>query len=207
MGLSMTSLAERHAAGRPARTPWRTCRRIQGERDHRARSRAQVITEIFGKKAGVGLAVLMDQMDRLKSKYPAITAGANQFGDAWAKTQQNLSQQWDELRMTFEALLTGIGEKLIPVLSSIAGFLLQNKGIITTLAPVILGLVAGFALFAGAMKIVKIGMEAWTTATKAVRGEPERDARRAPGPGDRAGAGRQAHDRFEGEHRLGYPSQ
>lgn len=115
-------------------------------------SQGEAITNIFGKKAGVGLAVLMEQMDRLKSKFPAITAGANNFGDAWHKTQQNLSQQWDQLRATFDALMTGIGSKLIPVLSSVASFLLRNKGIIETLTPVILGLVTAFLAVSAAVK-------------------------------------------------------
>jgi uncharacterized membrane protein YdfJ with MMPL/SSD domain len=41
-----------------------------------AKQQGQVITQDFGKKAGAGLNVLMDQMGRLASKYPAITARA-----------------------------------------------------------------------------------------------------------------------------------
>ena len=133
-----------------------------------AKEQGDVITQIFGKKAGPGLSILMEQMDRLKSKYPAITEGANKFGDAWHKTQQNLSQQWDQLRGTFDALMTSIGTRLIPVLSSIASFLLRNKGIIETLTPVVLGLVAAFALVETVMKAVKIASAAFTLLTNPV---------------------------------------
>ena len=84
----------------------------------------------------------------------------------WAKTQQNLSQKLDELKDGFEALLTKIGGELIPVVSSLAGFLQRNMGLLRVLAPIVLVLVGAFLVFAGAMKIVKIGMEAWEVATK-----------------------------------------
>src|SRR6185437_4291368 len=50
-----------------------------------AKNEGQVLTELFGKKAGVGLAVLMEQMGKLESKYPKLTEGANKFGEAWSK--------------------------------------------------------------------------------------------------------------------------
>ena len=135
-----------------------------------AKEQGGVITEIFGKKAGTGLAVLMDQMDRLKSKYPAIAKGADDFGKAWGQTQQTLKQQWDEIRASFDALLTGIGDKIIPVISKFAGFLLRNKGILETLAPIILAIVAAFTAWAGIMKVIAIvsDMNPWTLAIMAV---------------------------------------
>ena len=135
-----------------------------------AKEQGDVITEIFGKKAGVGLAVLMDQLDRLKSKYPAITDGAKNFGKAWSETQQTLSQQWAELRGTFDALMTSIGSKLIPVLSDIAGFLLKNQGIIKALAPVVLALVGAFTALSLVLKAIAIvsDLNPWTLAIMAV---------------------------------------
>jgi Phage-related minor tail protein len=84
------------------------------------------ITAIFGKKAGAGLAVLLEQMERLRSKYPAITKGAKDFGDAWETTQATLSQKFADLRGTFDAVVTTIGLKLIPVVSDLASFVLTS---------------------------------------------------------------------------------
>ena len=36
----------------------------------------QYVTEIFGKRAGVGIGILIDQFDRLKSKFPDLEHGA-----------------------------------------------------------------------------------------------------------------------------------
>jgi TP901 family phage tail tape measure protein len=79
-----------------------------------------VLTEVFGKKAGGGLNVLMDQLDRLKSKYGDISAGATSFGTDWQTTQQTLSFQTDKLKTTIEALGTSFGEFLIPKLEDAA---------------------------------------------------------------------------------------
>jgi TP901 family phage tail tape measure protein len=135
-----------------------------------AQEQGGVITEIFGKKAGVGLAVLMDQMDRLKSKYPDITAGANNFGQAWAATQQTTKQRLDELRATFDALGTSIGMKLLPAISSFAGFLDKNRAVLQALAPIILAIVAAMAAWAGVMKVIEIlsDLSPWTIAIMAV---------------------------------------
>jgi TP901 family phage tail tape measure protein len=135
-----------------------------------ASEQGQVITEIFGKKAGVGLAVLMDQMDRLKSKYPDITAGADNFGKAWGATQQTTGQQLDELRATFESLGVAIGTKLLPVISAFAGFLDRNRAVLQALAPIILAIVAAMTAWAGIMKIIDIlsDLNPWTIAIMAV---------------------------------------
>ncbi len=48
-----------------------------------SKEQGDIITQAFGRKAGAGLNVLVSQMDRLESKYPALAEGANKFGDAW----------------------------------------------------------------------------------------------------------------------------
>jgi len=81
----------------------------------------QYVTEIFGKRAGVGLQVLMDQMDRLKSKFPDIEKGAHGFGSAWASTQATVSQKLKELESGFETLMIKIGAGLLPVVDKFLG--------------------------------------------------------------------------------------
>src|SRR5580700_158354 len=91
-----------------------------------AKTEGPEITDIFGKKAGVGAALLLENMDRLESKYPAITKGAKDFGKAWETTQQTLKQKFADLRGTFDAVVTTIGLKLIPVVSALASFVLTS---------------------------------------------------------------------------------
>ena len=135
-----------------------------------AKEQGAEITDIFGKKAGTGLNVLMDQMDRLKSKYPDITKGAASFGSAWDKTQQTAAQQFKELRATVDALMTSIGERLLPVIQAMAGFLLRNKGVIEALAPAVLAVVAAFTLLEGVTKAWELlsKLDPWTIAITAV---------------------------------------
>lgn len=87
-----------------------------------AKNEGQVITDLFGKKAGVGLSLLMEQMDRLQSKYPALTKGANDFGAAWQKTQETPAQKWKELGAGLQASAVNFGTSLLPAFSAAAGF-------------------------------------------------------------------------------------
>lgn len=85
-----------------------------------------LITEAFGKKAGAGLALLAENADRFNSKYPALIKGAHDFGAAWATTQGTLQQKLADLRGKFDAVMTSIGGKLIPVLTQLASFVLSS---------------------------------------------------------------------------------
>ena len=134
-----------------------------------AKEQGAVITEIFGKKAGVGLAVLMDQMDRLKSKYPAITKGAQDFGQAWNEQSKTPAQQLKDLEAGAQALATQLGESLLPAATRVLGWansfvsaLQRGSPLITGFAGVIGAVLAGIAL-----KKLEDGLEA---AVKGVEG-------------------------------------
>lgn len=94
----------------------------------------QVITEIFGKKAGTGVNILISQFDRLKSKYPDLAKGASQFGQAWEATKKTTAQQWKELESGAEALGIQIGEKLMPYVQKLLSFMLSHKSVFTDVA-------------------------------------------------------------------------
>jgi TP901 family phage tail tape measure protein len=166
MGLSMTSLATDMRQGGLLKA-------LEDLSTHMhkagitAKQQGDVITTIFGKKAGAGLNVLMDQLDRLKSKYPDITKGAHDFGKAWETTQGTLKQQLAELRGSFDALMVTIGQKLLPVVQDIVKWMLSHKQVVIDLA-IAAGILGG-ALAAAAIviKTVKIATEAWTIATQA----------------------------------------
>jgi TP901 family phage tail tape measure protein len=107
-----------------------------------ADQQGQIITEAFGRKAGAGLNVLLSQMDRLESKYPALEAGANGFGDAWKATQATFSQQMKELQGSLDAMMISLGEKLLPVLSSWTQTVLTHKQAVVQVAEAV-GILAG----------------------------------------------------------------
>ncbi|MGH8922671.1 MAG: phage tail tape measure protein, partial [Actinomycetes bacterium] len=86
-----------------------------------AKNEGQVLTTLFGKKAGVGLAILMEQMGRLESKYPELTRGADKFGEAWSKTLDTPQQKLHNLEQGAQALAITAGNVLMPAASGILG--------------------------------------------------------------------------------------
>jgi TP901 family phage tail tape measure protein len=79
----------------------------------------QVITDLFGKKAGTGMNVLIDQLDRVKSKYPDLAKGAGGFADAWATTKATFAQQMKSIGAEADALGVRLGNFLLPQLSKL----------------------------------------------------------------------------------------
>lgn len=84
-----------------------------------AASTGQLLTAAFGKKAGVGLQVLLDQLPRLKTKYAEIGAGAKRFGSDWKATQNTMQFQVKALKAGFDSLEIKIGEAVLPVATKI----------------------------------------------------------------------------------------
>ena len=136
----------------------------------------QFVTEVFGKRAGVGIGVLLDQLKRLQSKFPDLEKGADKFGSAWKTQQQTVGQQWKDLESGIEALATKMGEKLLPatlkVVHGLTGFvndLERGKAPAVAIAAVIGSLLAGVALdkLAGGLKTAASGFETlWSAGGK-----------------------------------------
>ena len=104
----------------------------------------QLETEIFGKKAGVGIGIMVDQLDRLKSKFPDIEKGADGFTSAWARTKATVSVELDQLKATFDSLMITIGDKVLPVAESFLKLLVDHSGVALKIA-------AGFGILVGAL--------------------------------------------------------
>lgn len=135
------------------------------DRMHKAgvssKEQGKVITDAFGRKAGSGLNILVDQFDRLESKYPKLNEGAHKFGQAWADTKKTFAFQMKSLQGDFDTLMIKIGVKLMPVVQKFVEFLkgdfAKAVGPIATESLQVLGTVGGAALesLGVAFKIVK----------------------------------------------------
>src|SRR5258708_4476809 len=123
-----------------------------------------IITTAFGKKAGVGLSILAGQMVRFESKYPAMSKGASQFGDAWKRTQATASQQFRQLAAGLTSMGVSIGQKLIPPLMSVFGFIRNNTGLVLTLAGVVGGLALAITAVSVGIRIYEAGVAVATAA-------------------------------------------
>lgn len=92
-----------------------------------ATTQGEIITEMFGKKAGSGLAVLMGQLDRVNSKVPEISKQAGGFAGAWKIASQTLSQQLANMKAGFDSVMISLGTALIPKVSEFLT-LLETRG-------------------------------------------------------------------------------
>lgn len=119
-----------------------------------SKQQGAIITEAFGRKAGAGLNILVGQMDRLESKYPEITKGAKTFSQSWEDTKKTFAFQMKSLETGFEALMIGIGEKIIPPLQAFIGLLKEHKGTAIAAAEALGGLTAAALTFSLALKAI-----------------------------------------------------
>lgn len=132
-----------------------------------------VITQLFGKKAGAGIGVLIDQVDRLNSKQKALAAGAGQFGDAWKAQQNTTQQQMKNLEAGSEALAISLGLKLLPaamvVLKTLNGFVtgLEHGSTGALGLAAVLGTVLGAIAMAKLTEGIKGTVESLETMWKA----------------------------------------
>lgn len=124
-----------------------------------AKEQGQVITEVFGRKAGAGLNVLMDQMDRLRTKYPALQEASKGFGESWKGTQDTFNQQLHQTEQSLVAMGIKLGTVLLPYaqeflkyLQKGIGWLTAHKGAVMVLAgALVTALVAGLVAVVGAI--------------------------------------------------------
>jgi hypothetical protein len=133
-----------------------------------SKEQGQIITDAFGRKAGAGLNVLVGQMDRLESKYPALEEGAHKFGNAWEDTQKTFAFQMKALQAGFDALMITVGEKLIPPVQAFVSLLLAHKGATVAAAAGLAGLLAATVAVSVAMKAAAAATLVWSGVTKGV---------------------------------------
>lgn len=127
----------------------------------------QVITDMFGKRAGTGIALLFEQLDRLKSKYPEIQSAMNNFAGDVAANNDTVAQKTKDVKASFDALMIQLGTLLMPVVlrvvdafRSFLTYLVGHQTAAKALA-VILG---GILLLA----VISITMALWSMAAATI---------------------------------------
>lgn len=114
----------------------------------------EIITDVFGKKAGSGIGVLVGEFDRFQGKYAQVKAGADSFASDWAARQQTMSQQWDNLKSGVQALAVSFGTVLLPAATKVVGALarfgqfLEQHPAIAAFAGAILAVAVAFKIAA-----------------------------------------------------------
>jgi TP901 family phage tail tape measure protein len=117
-------------------------------------------TEIFGKRAGVGLGVLIDQIGRLQGKLPDIKKGADDFGNAWKTTTKTVSQQWKDFRAGLDSVVIELGSLFLPAAMKVLDALNHIFQVIMK-SPTL-------RILAGAFVAVAVAMGVAATATAAL---------------------------------------
>jgi TP901 family phage tail tape measure protein len=119
----------------------------------------QMETDIFGKKAGVGIGLLVSQYDRLRSKFPQLEKGAHDFGSAWGKTKQTVGVELDRLGASAQTLGIKIGNDVLPPVQKLFGFLASHSSAAIKVAGAIGILTAALVLFTATTKIAGAAMD------------------------------------------------
>jgi TP901 family phage tail tape measure protein len=132
-----------------------------------SKEQGAVITEAFGRKAGAGLNILVGQIDRLESKYPALDKGAKNFSQSWEDTKKTFAFQMKSLETGFQAFLIGVGQKIIPPLQAFIGFLKEHKSAAIGATEAMGGLLGVMLAFSASMKVMA-GVKLMTTGLGAL---------------------------------------
>lgn len=88
-----------------------------------AKDQGDVLTQAFGKRAGVGLAVLEGQLTRFHTKLAEVSAGANSFGASWIAYTHSFGYAWDSAKASAEAMMIELGDKLLPTATKLMTFI------------------------------------------------------------------------------------
>lgn len=123
-----------------------------------ATEQAQLISRAFGGgRSSSAIMILLNSLDQLGTAQDQINKGTGAFGDAWTKTQEEVTFAGAQISATWDAIVVAIGTGFLPmvsgflggvesILSPIATWTAHNQG----LAATILGVVGAVsALVAG----------------------------------------------------------
>lgn len=125
----------------------------------------QVLLDMFGHKAGTGLAILEQQFSRFQQKQNEVATGSKNFASSWTGYTQTFGYSWDRARTAFQTMTIELGQKLLPTatkamnwigttgvgdLEKFSGWVSRNKTPIEDIAKV-LGAIAAFRFATGTL--------------------------------------------------------
>ena len=118
-----------------------------------------------------GLNVALQTTGENTGKTQAAIAGISKASaDAkgnvagFAETQKTLKQQEDQLSASFGAMMIELGQKLLPVLTSVTGYFAKHRDVLVTVTAAIAGLLIGLATYSAVMKTIAIATKVWAAA-------------------------------------------
>lgn len=88
-----------------------------------AKTQGQALTEVFGKRAGIGLAVLEGQLGRFHTKLAEVSKGATGFGSSWKAYTKSFGFAWDSAKASAESMMIQLGTKLLPIATKVMNWI------------------------------------------------------------------------------------
>jgi TP901 family phage tail tape measure protein len=88
-----------------------------------AKDQGNILTQTFGKRAGVGLSVLEGQLGRFHTKLGEVSKGASGFGSSWKTYTKSFGYAWDSAKASAEALMIELGTKLLPIATKLMNWI------------------------------------------------------------------------------------
>lgn len=124
------------------------------------------LAKLMGSAAGLNVA-LQTTGENSKQAQTAIKGIAGASADAkgnvegFSEVQKTMKQRVDELKAGFDSLMIEIGDKLLPVVSSMVNFFVKHQTVTEVLVGSIIALTAALAGYALVMKTVEVATAAW----------------------------------------------
>ena len=85
-----------------------------------------VLTQAFGKRAGIGLTTLIGQLTRFHNKLGEVSRGANGFASSWKGYTKTFQYSWDRMREAVQKMAIQLGTVLLPAATAIANFITKH---------------------------------------------------------------------------------
>jgi len=113
------------------------------------------LTPMFGGKQAGGVLILIDQLERLKSKVKAVDDGGNKFAEDWKAYTQTTAYHLAQTGAQMQAAGVTVGDVLLPIVSKLADvvgglsakfehlspsirkFILIGAGVLAVLGPIV----------------------------------------------------------------------
>lgn len=129
----------------------------------------QALAKLMGSASGLNVA-LQTTGENSKQAQDAIKGIAGASADArgdvegFSEMQKTLKQQTDRLKASFETLMIEIGNKLIPVVTQVVGWMNKHRTVMLVTLGTLAGLMAALVAYSVVMKTVALVTALWEGA-------------------------------------------
>lgn len=80
----------------------------------------KALLDLFGKKAGIGVSILVDQYDRLQTKYAELAKGSESFASKWEQTNQTAKVSFERLGAEAKSEAITFEQRVMPAVTKVS---------------------------------------------------------------------------------------